>query len=570
MKAPKRPLPRSTSGHKVTVARHPVGKPVKKTDFFDRRILIIAGIVVVSLIFLLAGFLTIKAVTNKDKAATIAGSESSSPAAEQTQSAEIADQQDFSVAFGEPQINGTSEAILHAELLSEKEADAAFGFEVRDSAGTVIFDGSADYLDGGIYAKAVGLQPDTAYTLYAFRIKDDNKQIQETPYTFKTPARTLSLDEVETLVENTCQKSTETMAEDTKTLFHAHAIMELLGMDFDLYERMETLTQVNQVMLDYSLNSYNNYVFWNNINEAPTKESVALLKDILSVNPKITKDDIIKDFVISPYSMTAYAYYDNYGGQVSSEDYIFDLMKDDQNASVYYATEYPYIVDTPEFQEKYADLINGVLDENSDEMKALIRIYGSETFDQPQDVMLAAIAAKNKAQFADICAWWLEQTAVLPEKRLYLYSESGRYSMDSMLAPTMTAFAYMYDEFREQTGLELTVNNCYRSCETQWDKYAKGYGKAQALAWSGLWHLDRQVVSYVPGYSNHQFAISIDFEPAQYVFNETEMYDYLVKNAAKYGMYNYALETWHWTYLGMTIPQETIDSIKLEEPLVDQ
>ena len=476
------------------------------------------------------------------------------------------------VKFGDPQINGTSEAIIYAELISQKNGYSTFGFEIYNEAGEQVFEGDAQLLDGGLYAKAGGLEPETQYTVRPYCLENETKLTGDVTMTFTTPARVMSLSEVEKLVEGTCPRSTDAMTEETKTLFHAHAIMKLLGMYFDetVYERMETLTQVNQVMLDYSLNSYNNFVFWNNINETPTKESVALLKDILSVNPDIKKDAIIKDFTVSPYSMTPYMKYDNFGGQISSEDYVFDIMKNDQNASVYFATEYPYIVDTPEFQEKYADLINGDLEEDSDEMKALISQYGKETFEQSKDVMLEAIAAKNKVYFADICAWWLEEIAVLPEKRIYIYSESGRHSMDSMLAPTMVAFAYMYDEFREQTGLEMTVNNSYRSCETQWDKYSKGYGKSQVLAWSGLWHLDRQIVSYVPGYSNHQFAVSVDFEPAQYVFIESEAYKYLEKNAARYGFYNYSLETWHWTYLGVQIPEETIESIPLATPLADE
>jgi len=573
LRPPKRPLPKATTKTSAKVVRRPPVRKVQKPSLYvDRRVLLIIGIIIAALILILIGFFVIKALLKTDNTATKAESSAVVTESESSEAlvSEILGQEDFSIRFGEPQINGTSEALLFAEVLSEKTADSCFGFSVYDSNGTLIYEGSADYLDGGIYKKITGLEPETTYSVYASCDRDNNKQTIETAYMFTTPARKISLSAVEKLIADTCPRSTDAMSEDTKILFEAHAIMELLGMEFDLYERMETLTQVNQVMMDYSLNSYHTYVIWNNINESPTKESVALLKDILSVNPDIKKDELIKDFVISPYSMTPYYKYDNYGGQISSEDYIFDLMKDDQNAQVYYASEYPYIVDTPEFQEKYADLINGDLDEDSDEMDDLIDLYGKETFEQTQDIMLEAIAAKNKAMFANICAWWLEEVAVLPEKRIYLYSESGRYSMDSMLAPTMVAFSYMYDEFRALTGLDLTVNNCYRSCETQWDKYSRGYGKAQAIAWSGMWHLERQVVSYVPGYSNHQFAVSIDFEPAQYVFNETEMYDYLVAHAEKYGIYNYALETWHWTYLGLEIPQDVIDSFVLEQPLTDQ
>ena len=570
MKVPKNRIPTSSVKRKVPV--RPVRrsmKPAPKT--FDRRILLIIGIVAASVVLVLLSIFAVKAIISGGKSQpedtqTLAAGTTEAPVSD------VITQASCDVKFGEPQINGTSEAIIYAELISPNNAYTSFGFEIIDENGEPVYDGDAQLLDGGLYAKADGLEPETQYTVHPYCLENETRHNGEAVLTFTTPARVMTLSAVESLVESTCPRSTEEMSDETKTLFHAHAIMKLLGLYFDetVYERMETLTQVNQVMLDYSLNSYNNFVFWNNINETPTTESVALLKDIISVNPDITKDDIIKDFTISPYSMTPYMKYDNFGGQISSEDYIFDIMKNDQNASVYFATEYPYIVDTPEFQEKYADLINGDLEKGSDEMKTLISKYGSETFDQPKDIMLEAIAAKNKVYFADICAWWLEEIAVLPEKRIYLYSESGRHSMDSMLAPTMVAFAYMYNDFREETGLEMTVNNSYRSCETQWDKYSKGYGKNQVLSWSGMWHLDRQIVSYVPGYSNHQFAVSIDFEPAQYVFIESEAYRFLEKNAAKYGFYNYSLETWHWTYLGTQIPEETVQSIPLETPIVEE
>ncbi len=570
MRVPKNRIPPSSV--KRTVPVRPVRRNMKAAPkTFDRRILFIIGIAAASIVLVLFSVFTIRAIlsggkTTPDETEAVTAQSADLPVSD------MAAEGNCVVKFGDPQINGTSEAIIYAELISQKNGYSTFGFEIYNEAGELVFEGDAQLLDGGLYAKAGGLEPETQYTVRPYCLESETKLTGDVTMTFTTPARVMSLSEVEKLVEGTCPRSTDAMTEETKTLFHAHAIMKLLGMYFDetVYERMETLTQVNQVMLDYSLNSYNNFVFWNNINETPTKESVALLKDILSVNPDIKKDDIIKDFTISPYSMTPYVKYDNFGGQISSEDYVFDIMKDDQNASVYFATEYPYIVDTPEFQEKYADLINGYLEEDSDEMKSLISQYGKETFDQSKDVMLEAIAAKNKVYFADICAWWLEEIAVLPEKRIYIYSESGRHSMDSMLAPTMVAFAYMYDEFREQTGLEMTVNNSYRSCETQWDKYSKGYGKSQVLAWSGLWHLDRQIVSYVPGYSNHQFAVSVDFEPAQYVFIESEAYKYLEKNAGRYGFYNYSLETWHWTYLGVQIPEETIESIPLATPLADE
>jgi len=578
LRVQKRKLPSASTKRMVPSSKRPVrARPIIPRKKIDKKVYIIGGAVLLIAVLVVFLVLLIPNLAVKSDSEEALSKDVGNSAESQNKNTVAVDIEGFAVNFGEVKINGTSEAILFGEYLSEKNGQSELGFEVLDEQENIVFDSIASLLDGGMYVKVKGLFPETNYTVKAYCLESGEKTFAEKHYSFSTPKRQMSLKQVEKLIEETCPRSTESMSDENKILYQAHACMELLGMEFDLYERMEALTQVNQVMLDYSLNSYNSFVFWNEINERPTKESVALLKDIISVNPNIKKNDILRDFVVSPYSMTKYSKYDKHGGQISSEDYVFDMMQDDdsqikgsEDARVYFQQLYPYIVDSPEFQDLYASLINGEIAEDSEEMDELKKQFGKEPFDQPKDVMLEAIAAKNKVLFADIMDWWLDDIAILPEKRIYLYSESGRHSLDSVLAPAMVAYAYMYDEYREETGKELTVNNSYRSRKVQWDKYSKGYGKSQVFDWSGFWHFQRQNVSYVPGYSNHQFAVAIDFQPAQYAFINSTEYAYLEKNANRYGFYNYSLEPWHWTYLGEEIPKEIMDSTPLSTPLPEE
>jgi hypothetical protein len=574
LKQQKRKLPSARTRRNLPAGRrHLPVRQTKHNKVMSKKVYIFGGVIIATLVLIFGLFLLIGNIRkNKNNIVEASLDTSVETFADLNDSEELSELtllEGFVIEFGDIHINGTSQAIIYAKLLSERTCQDKFSFKVFDNNKDIVFEGQTSVLADGLYIKAEGLLPETTYLVQATNSCEGEILIAEETLEFTTPKRKISLKEVEGMIEDTSPRNTSNMSEENKILFQSHALMEILSMDFDLYERMEALTQVNQIMIDYSLNSYNDFVFWNNINETPTKESLALLKDIFSVNPGIKKEDIIKDFVISPYSMTKYLKYDAHGGQISSEDYIFDMMREDQNGQVYFV-EYPYIVDTPEFQNKYADLINEDLAEDSDELKALKTEFGAETFDLPKDDMLQGIAAKNKVFFATYCAWWLEEMAHLNEKRIYLYSESGRHSMDSLLAPAMVAYSYMYNEYRQKTGKDLTVNNSYRSCNIQWDKYTKYYGQDKVLTWSGEWHEQRQKVSYVPGYSNHQFAVSIDFQPAQYAFIRSPEYDYLEKYAKRYGFYNYALEPWHWTYLGASIGQDKIDATPLATPLPEE
>jgi hypothetical protein len=553
------------------IERKPVNKPARHG--IESKFLVI-GIVIA--VVIIAAIVT--AILMFAKNSPLVGDETTvapaSTQAEQKQQIEVEQglveyAEAFAVAFSDPQVNGTSEAIISAKLLSEKAPDDVYTFKITDEDEFLLED-KASVLEDGIYIKATGLMPDTFYSVVAIKQTGDGQiENAEQILGFDTPKRNTSIADIEKLLADTCGRTVAALSKDDQILFESQAAMQLLGMDIDIYGRMEALTQVNQVMLDYSFNSVDNFVFWNHINETPTKESLALLKDVLSVNKAISKAQIIKPFTVSPYSMTKYIKYDSHGGQISSEDYILDMMRyddDGQNGQAYFV-EYPYVVDTPEFQTKYENLINGNLDADSDEYKQLKKEFGKETFELEGDALFEAIAAKNKVLYAKYCDWWLEEVAILEEKRIYLYSESGRHSMDSMLAPTMVAFAYMYDDYKNTTGNDLTVNNSYRSGDVQWNKYSKKHGVSAVLEWSGKWHKERQLVSYVPGYSNHQFAVAVDFQPAQYAFINSQAYAYLAKNGAKYGLYNYALEPWHWTYLGKEIEQSVVDATPLEPPL---
>jgi LAS superfamily LD-carboxypeptidase LdcB len=56
-----------------------------------------------------------------------------------------------------------------------------------------------------------------------------------------------------------------------------------------------------------------------------------------------------------------------------------------------------------------------------------------------------------------------------------------------------------------------------------------------------------------PGYSNHQMGLALDVTTSSgktIKSRDSKEYKWLVKNAAKYGLYNYSAEAWHWSVNG--------------------
>lgn len=93
----------------------------------------------------------------------------------------------------------------------------------------------------------------------------------------------------------------------------------------------------------------------------------------------------------------------------------------------------------------------------------------------------------------------------------------------------------------EKDGIRFKVNSCYRTIADQ-EKIKRDYGKLAAT----------------PGRSNHGFGLAIDFAfPVASKLNpSTKQYQWLIKNAAKYGFnrlpyspkHPESWEAWHWEY----------------------
>lgn len=119
-------------------------------------------------------------------------------------------------------------------------------------------------------------------------------------------------------------------------------------------------------------------------------------------------------------------------------------------------------------------------------------------------------------------------------------------------------------------GLGMVVNSAYRSYEDQ-EETAEFYRK---------WYGDKYVTNYVakPGFSEHQTGLSFDIgSTTSKVFIESKEYDWMQKNAYKYGFIlrfskrgevitGFRSEPWHYRYVGKEIAKYIHDnSITFEE-----
>jgi hypothetical protein len=103
-------------------------------------------------------------------------------------------------------------------------------------------------------------------------------------------------------------------------------------------------------------------------------------------------------------------------------------------------------------------------------------------------------------------------------------------------------------------GISMPVASAYRSYalqETLYNDYVKKDGKAKADTYSAR-----------PGYSEHQTGLAVDFSPIDDAFKDSSQYEWLVKNAHRFGFVlrypegkdsvtGYTFEPWHWRYIGV-------------------
>ena len=132
---------------------------------------------------------------------------------------------------------------------------------------------------------------------------------------------------------------------------------------------------------------------------------------------------------------------------------------------------------------------------------------------------------------------------------------------NKMRSDAAKALETMYEDAKKE-GLTLAVNSAYRSYEEQqkiYDEYFRIYDEVTAAS-----------LVAVPGTSEHQLGLSVDLTSqsvidGQYgVFGSTPEYQWVIKNAYKYGFIlrypsdkiditGIANEPWHYRYVGVKL-----------------
>ena len=145
---------------------------------------------------------------------------------------------------------------------------------------------------------------------------------------------------------------------------------------------------------------------------------------------------------------------------------------------------------------------------------------------------------------------------------------------NKMRSDAAKALETMYEDAKKE-GLILAVNSAYRSYEEQqkiYDEYFRIYDEVTAAS-----------LVAVPGTSEHQLGLSVDLTSqsvidGQYgVFGSTPEYQWVIKNAYKYGFIlrypsdkiditGIANEPWHYRYVGVKLATKLYEEgLTLEE-----
>jgi len=110
----------------------------------------------------------------------------------------------------------------------------------------------------------------------------------------------------------------------------------------------------------------------------------------------------------------------------------------------------------------------------------------------------------------------------------------------------------------QNNRLRLFIGSSYRSYSEQRNSYARHVGRVGAEA------ADR--VSALPGHSQHQLGLAVDFGYATYDFAQTREYTWLMRNISSFGwslsfprnyegVTGYNWEPWHFRYVGKEITE---------------
>jgi LAS superfamily LD-carboxypeptidase LdcB len=433
----------------------------------------------------------------------------------------------YEVTFFEPKIFGSEKVIVCAEILiidPNALYPEAIGFLIKENNIEQAIYNNSTLIENKIYAILPKLKENTSYDLGVWYFEGTKKIIFDNFLNISTPKRTLSLEDIDKYIYD--EFSEISVNDENRILLETQACMAFLGMETGSYGIMNSLFQSNLCRLEYSLNSYGNWVDYDKIIGIPNEDTLLALKNILSYDILTLEKDIVNDFIPTPYALSKYALVNEKGGGLDIESYILELVYEKSEVLEIYK-EYPYDKSTDEFKEKYEELINNALNE--------------ETLTKKID----GICAKNKALFSNHARDWM-RTIALPSERLITLAGSD----DELTINTLTAYSYLFIDAYRETGKKYKTSTTYRTYNFQWDLYSKGAGKAVSYRKNESWHLDRQRLSYVPGFSNHQYGVAIDFYDRK-TFGATKLFSFIRDNGSKYGFYNYYIEPWHWVYLGI-------------------
>ena len=143
---------------------------------------------------------------------------------------------------------------------------------------------------------------------------------------------------------------------------------------------------------------------------------------------------------------------------------------------------------------------------------------------------------------------------------VYSYGENQKLRLDAY-----NAFIEMFNAAKLE-DITLIINSSYRSFKDQdetYNDYSTWYGQNEA-----------DKIAARPGFSEHQTGLSVDiqtYNSTRSNFEETQAFDWLYKNAYKYGfilrypkdleyLTGYDYESWHYRYVGKDVAKYIFDN----------
>ena len=239
--------------------------------------------------------------------------------------------------------------------------------------------------------------------------------------------------------------------------------------------------------------------------------------------------------------------YDNYKGILKYvNDYSSNNIKLDNTTLSFIEQEY-FIID---YLDRYINYYND--NKNLDFKEIVTRVNSNLDYKFYDDSKEADL---SKGMYTLVNKFYYLGKDYVPDD---LEVIDGIYARDSAKAVKVaaTTFKKMADDARNE-GLTIKVTTGYRSYNFQstlYNNYVKIDGVKEADTYSAR-----------PGYSEHQTGFTLDLTNAKNVgfrdFDKTKEYEWLSKNAYKYGfiqrypkdkeyLTGYMYESWHYRYVG--------------------